>query len=366
MNELRWILIGFGIVLLAGIYLWGRRRCVGPAEPGMSTRAEPGMRVPVSSGFEGPEFHDGAGEDLEDRPGKGHGQVRPHRGNAGTALDPSMATIARPAVRREPTFSDPTQTEDLPAQSETSFRPSSGGRSGSIQGSDPLRPQPYPHAQTLKHAHADVQIDVQGRSGLAAAVSDPSVQDPSAAGLSSQDSSAQDAAERLCERGSPGTTDVAAPGRPAAAPKRIERRKILSLRLAATPQSLDGAKLLETLQQEGLEHGKYNVFHLLDAEGASIFSIASMMEPGTFDLELMVEAEYPGVTLFAQLPGPVPGMHALNELVACARRLQQALGGSLQDDRGVPLTVHRIERLRQEIREFERPASAGGRIGPAG
>ena len=25
MNELRWILIGFGIVLLAGIYLWGRR-----------------------------------------------------------------------------------------------------------------------------------------------------------------------------------------------------------------------------------------------------------------------------------------------------------------------------------------------------
>src|SRR5262245_46842331 len=25
MNELRWILIGFGIVLLAAIYLWGRR-----------------------------------------------------------------------------------------------------------------------------------------------------------------------------------------------------------------------------------------------------------------------------------------------------------------------------------------------------
>ena len=51
------------------------------------------------------------------------------------------------------------------------------------------------------------------------------------------------------------------------------------------------------------------------------------------------------------------GMHALNELVACARRLQQTLGGTLQDDRGVPLTVHRIERLRQEVREFERPQS---------
>ena len=53
-------------------------------------------------------------------------------------------------------------------------------------------------------------------------------------------------------------------------------------------------------------------------------------------------------------------MHALNELVACARRLQQTLGGTLQDDRGVPLTVHRIERMRQEVREFERPPGGGG------
>jgi cell division protein ZipA len=84
-----------------------------------------------------------------------------------------------------------------------------------------------------------------------------------------------------------------------------------------------------------------------------------MLEPGTFDLERMPESQYPGLTLFAQLPGPVPGMHALNELVACAKRLQQALNGTLQDERGVPLTVHRIERLRQEVREFERPPPGG-------
>ena len=50
-----------------------------------------------------------------------------------------------------------------------------------------------------------------------------------------------------------------------------------------------------------------------------------------------------------------------NELVACARRLQANLGGTLQDERGVPLTVHRIERMRQEVREFERPPAGGGR-----
>jgi FtsZ-interacting cell division protein ZipA len=51
-------------------------------------------------------------------------------------------------------------------------------------------------------------------------------------------------------------------------------------------------------------------------------------------------------------------MLAFNELIACSRRLHAALGGTLQDERGVPLTVHRIERIRQEIREFEhKPAS---------
>jgi cell division protein ZipA len=134
-----------------------------------------------------------------------------------------------------------------------------------------------------------------------------------------------------------------------------ERRKILSLRLSSAPQKIEGAKLQEMLAEELLVHGRYDIFHREHSDGQAIFSIASMVEPGTFDLEKMNETLYPGVTLFAQLPGPVPGMHALNELVACARRLHQGLGGVLQDDRGVPLTVHRIERMKQEVRDFERP-----------
>jgi cell division protein ZipA len=144
------------------------------------------------------------------------------------------------------------------------------------------------------------------------------------------------------------------------APRRSpERRKILSLRLSTAPQKIEGAKLQEVLAAELLNHGKYDIFHREHGDGQAIFSVASMVEPGTFDLEKMSETLYPGVTLFAQLPGPVPGMHALNELVACARRLHQSLGGVLQDDRGVPLTVHRIERMRQEVRDFERPSARG-------
>jgi cell division protein ZipA len=114
------------------------------------------------------------------------------------------------------------------------------------------------------------------------------------------------------------------------------------------------------LLAESLQHGKYNIFHRLHGDGSIVFSVASMVEPGAFDLEKMGETLYPGMTMFTQLPGPVPGMHALNELIACARRLQANLGGTLQDERGVPLTVHRIERMRQEVREFERPAGGRG------
>jgi len=162
----------------------------------------------------------------------------------------------------------------------------------------------------------------------------------------------------------PATTDSPAPtlsSSEAPQARRVERRKILSLRIAMAPQRVEGAKLLEALLAESLQHGKYSVFHRLHTDGSILFSVASMVEPGTFDLEKMGETLYPGITMFTQLPGPVPGMHALNELIACARRLQANLGGTLQDERGVPLTVHRIERMRQEVREFERPPAGGGR-----
>ncbi len=138
------------------------------------------------------------------------------------------------------------------------------------------------------------------------------------------------------------------------APRRIERRKIIALRLAASSDRFAGQQLRQALEAERLEHGKYDVFHRLHQDGASVFSIASMVEPGTFDLEKMAGLSYPGITLFAQLPGPLVGVQALHDLVACGKRLQEVLGGTLQDERGVPLTVHRIDRLRQEIVEFER------------
>lgn len=283
MNELRWILIGFGIVLLAGIYLWGRRGSGSVASEDAVVRVRPEPSLHTGEDATVRNLDDTVRseplieEELHARP---QGQRIEHTRSDGASAEPADRSRALYEPRRgrvEPTLAEAAPTEELP-----------------------VRPDSAP-APTLSSSEA------------------------------------------------PQT-------------RRIERRKILSLRLAATPQRFDGARLLEALEAESLQHGKYDVFHRIHEDGVSIvFSVASMVEPGTFEPEKMSGMQFPGVTLFAQLPGPTPGMHALNELIACARKLQQALGGVLQDDRGVPLTVHRIERLRQEVREFERPHGVGSR-----
>jgi cell division protein ZipA len=270
MNELRWILIGFGIVLLAAIYLWGRRgKGEAASEEGvLRARPEPTLHHGESTLLSAAEEPPPESVALDPMP-----VVEP----------PAPATHESWRSRLEPTLAD-APTEELPVRS----------------------PQAAPSAPA---------------AGAAPTLS--SSEAPQA--------------------------------------RRIERRKILSVRLAMVPQRVEGAKLQEALLAESLQHGKYNIFHRLHTDGSIVFSVASMVEPGTFELEKMGEALFPGVTMFTQLPGPVPGMHALNEMIACARRLQANLGGTLQDERGVPLTVHRIERMRQEVREFERPPAGGGR-----
>ena len=97
-----------------------------------------------------------------------------------------------------------------------------------------------------------------------------------------------------------------------------------------------------------MQHGRYGIFHYLDANGESVFSVASMVEPGSFDLDAMPTAEFPGLTLFALLPGPKPGGDAIMAMIACSDRLQRTLGGALQDENGMPLQQARLETMWSE------------------
>lgn len=341
MNELRWILIGFGIVLLAGIYLWGRRGSAAAEDVVLRNRPEPSL--PPSHHHGG--FAEGHRE-PQDAPEEAPAHERARFDEPSSDEDRAInyeVTAARPALLRSEKRSLRAESpipvaEDSPPPSYAREAPRSFGKETS-PAAEPVRSKPVPD-----YRRSRVEPTLNGEDDI---THELPTQPLSTAKTS--DTPAAAAAPTLS------SSDTPPP------PRRTDRRKILSLRLSLAPQRVEGAKLQEVLQSELMDHGKYEIFHRLHADGQSVFSIASMVEPGTFDLEKMGETLYPGVTLFAQLPGPVAGMHALNEMVACARRLQSALGGVLQDDRGVPLTVHRIERMRQEVREFERPVNGGAR-----
>jgi cell division protein ZipA len=138
-------------------------------------------------------------------------------------------------------------------------------------------------------------------------------------------------------------------------------QKIVAIRVtAAHPARFDGAVLREVVTAARFTHGRYDIFHRLDAEGRPIMSLASLLEPGTFDPATMDSAAYPGIAVFTVMPGPVPAVRAFDELLDVARGLAHRLGGQLQDDRGAPLSVQRVYKLREEVVAFERSLGSAG------
>lgn len=118
----------------------------------------------------------------------------------------------------------------------------------------------------------------------------------------------------------------------------------------------DGPTLVETITDQGLRFGDMNIFHRASPEdrGRIDFSLASAVEPGTFDLGAMEEFTTPGVTLFMQLPGPAKPIDAFEDMVSIARGIAARIGADLKDEQHSVMTAQTIEHCRQRVREFTR------------
>ena len=143
---------------------------------------------------------------------------------------------------------------------------------------------------------------------------------------------------------------------PAAAPAAhsAELQKIVTIRVCAVGEAhWSGSQLMAALEQHGLAFGRYQVFHRKHADGRSLFCVASLVEPGTFELAEMADQEFRGVTLFAVLPGPMAPLETLDELVTTARGLAEELSGMVQDSKGMPLSPQRAAAIASDIARFQ-------------
>ncbi|SEQ12348.1 cell division protein ZipA [Ectothiorhodospira magna] len=133
--------------------------------------------------------------------------------------------------------------------------------------------------------------------------------------------------------------------------------------MAGENEQFLGPDLAKALTAEGMEFGDMDIYHYLVTEGRRqlpVFSLANMLNPGTFDLESIDQFTTPGVTLFLQLPGPCDPLESFDAMYHCAEGLAERLGGQVLDAARAPLNRADSERLREDIRHWQQSGSAAG------
>jgi cell division protein ZipA len=132
-------------------------------------------------------------------------------------------------------------------------------------------------------------------------------------------------------------------------------RKIVTLRFVPRQGQLPCDTVLLALRAAGLRHGRYGIFHKLVDEFSddARFSVANLMEPGSFDLARASETKIPGMSFFMILPGPGDGVDRFDDMVRTARDLARELNGELRDEQGSSWSIQRERFVREEIIQFQ-------------
>ncbi len=125
--------------------------------------------------------------------------------------------------------------------------------------------------------------------------------------------------------------------------------------IAKDKGSFSGPSLLKAAEMCQMTLGEMNIFHRYEGNSSeALFSMANLVEPGTFDLDTLHDFKSPGVCLFMQLPGPKRSIVALERMVEVARKLAIKLGAEMRDENHSVITPQTIEHYRQRVMEFER------------
>lgn len=162
---------------------------------------------------------------------------------------------------------------------------------------------------------------------------------------------------------------VAAPEPARAAPEKKARltepepeapkdyNEVLVINVVAKPdRDFHGVDLLPALLTSGLRFGDMSIFHRhFDSNPKSpvVFSVANMLNPGTFDLNQINDFATRGLCFFMTLPNAANSMQAFDLMLDAAQALRIALDGDLKDDNRSVMTAQTIEHYRQRVRDFD-------------
>lgn len=331
MPELRWILLGAGILLIAVLW-WRESRRPAPGideqAPAPDAPAEPAVTA-AEEIEDDPAFTETTELEPDDLPSI----VATRSGRSGAPADPPIIEFPADA---EPELSRKKDLEDVPplvsyremgdalAQKPFKLRASRTAEDIAEREREPwVRTQPIDRFEVMGIPRESSGQTAPGADPMA---SDASEQQPAAV----EETSDTRENEALAAR-----------------------KKIVALRLIAAGGRWPARAVVEALQAEGMAFGKYSIFHRERDDGQSIFFVANMVEPGSFDLDRLDNDSFPGISIFAVVPGAVDAPTTFDMMMATSRRLAERLSGQLQDEQGNTLTAQRVLNLREELAHFE-------------
>lgn len=134
--------------------------------------------------------------------------------------------------------------------------------------------------------------------------------------------------------------------------------RIVTLFVAAREgEMLHGSDVVVAAEKAGLAFGDMGIFHrMVDGrpDQGPIFSVASMVKPGSFDMARIPEIRIPGLSFFMTLPGPLPALDAWETMLPAAQRMAELLDARVLDEQHNALGRQRIAHLRDQLRAWDR------------
>ncbi len=122
--------------------------------------------------------------------------------------------------------------------------------------------------------------------------------------------------------------------------------------MAEKGQTFGGYDLLQALLGAGLRHGENQIFHRYDTanKDQTLFSLASIAKPGTFPVDNMGGFSTPGLIVIYQLDMHGRLLEIFEKVLQTTQQLAEELGGYVMDDQRQPLSLERMQWLRQQLR----------------